>query len=420
MLSVPAAAQVTRPPEDLRLLLSDGTLRGSPRLMGLAGAFVGIAEGAEGITRNPASAAYRDPHYEDFNVDFGGTMHFLFPGSAKEQDWNNDGRPDQVEGPLGFLGSQVLYTTVSLQYKSFALAAGLDTQNFITKFAHPGFETFYNLNLMHVSVSASVALWRDQLLFGMGINTTHALLFHLRQAAGMPLPAFDESMGYHGWGVEFGGLWRPEGDNYRVGFSFRPKVQAYSAGPVPMKFGGDKTDPADDTFLVPPRQVVTPARLSLGASFAFGEGGRDYNIGGPSGWVETGETEEDGTPKYSFSMTKWLLTAQLDIFFPVDAAISPAAFLDQSQTQYEIAGDQAQFLLRLASEKEVIEDRLRLRLGTYFEPPITPQGLKVRPHICFGGEVKLFEIGSFRLAFGLSFDFAHRYNNLSIALMAWK
>ena len=61
--------------------------------MGLSGAYVAIAEGAEGQTRNPAAVAQKDPRFEhDFNVDFAGTMHFLFPGSVRSQDWDNDVR----------------------------------------------------------------------------------------------------------------------------------------------------------------------------------------------------------------------------------------------------------------------------------------------------------------------------------------
>ena len=57
LLVLAHAAQAQPFTADKRLLLSEGVLRGSPRLLGIAGAFVGVAEGAEGITRNPAAAA---------------------------------------------------------------------------------------------------------------------------------------------------------------------------------------------------------------------------------------------------------------------------------------------------------------------------------------------------------------------------
>src|SRR5688572_23546661 len=83
--SLLASAAVAQPfDSSRRLLLTEGTLRGSPRLMGIAGAFVGIAEGGEGITRNPAAAANPDARFEgDFSYDLGGTLHFLFPWSVR-------------------------------------------------------------------------------------------------------------------------------------------------------------------------------------------------------------------------------------------------------------------------------------------------------------------------------------------------
>ncbi|MHB8878335.1 MAG: hypothetical protein ACYC8T_31960 [Myxococcaceae bacterium] len=71
-------------------------------------------------------------------------------------------------------------------------------------------------------------------------------------------------------------------------------------------------------------------------------------------------------------------------------------------------------------EKEVVEDRLRLRLGGYLEPPLVPTAPPLRGHVTFGGEVFLFKLGPSRICFGISFDFAPRYQNLSFAFMVWK
>ena len=193
--------------------------------MGIAGAFVGIAKGAEGITRNPAAAAAKDPHFErDFNVDFGGTMHFLFPGGAKEQDWDNDGRPDQAEGPFGFLGTQVLYSTLAIQYKNVALDFGFDTQNFLNSTEIDGepFKRVYDVNFLHLLGTISFSAWKDQILFGVGVESTHAFVIYGEQKPGDWFFTPKETMGYHGIGVQFGGLWRPVNQDYRIGFSFVP------------------------------------------------------------------------------------------------------------------------------------------------------------------------------------------------------
>ncbi|MBL9037876.1 MAG: hypothetical protein JNG84_05105 [Archangium sp.] len=175
-----------------RLLLSEGTLRGSPRVMGIAGAYVGLAEGAEGLTRNPAAAAAKDPTYKaDFNIDFAFTMHFLPPGATAEQDWDSDGLPDQsAAGPFAFLGTQVIYVVGALQYKSFALGVGVDLQNFLNRTDTPGGELqrFHNVSYTHAFGTLSAAFWYDQILVGLGIESTHAFVGYAEQRPGDFIP----------------------------------------------------------------------------------------------------------------------------------------------------------------------------------------------------------------------------------------
>lgn len=419
LLGAGAALGQTPPPPGFQagqnILFWEGTLRGSPRLMGLAGAYVAIADGAEGITRNPAAAASRDPRFEsDFNIDLGGTMHFLFPGAVAEQDWDNDGFRDQTPGTASFLGSQVFYSAATFQYKQFALGIGVDSQNFLSRYPEDlaqGFadERVYNLNLLHVFASLAGTFWRDQIQVGLGVETTHAFMFYSSQSKGSIIPSLEQSLGYHGWGLTVGGLWRPVNQNYRVGMAFKPAVTARSL-PLPAAIGG----------IIPFQAVSTPARLSLGGTLALGEGGRALNIGGPSGWVDTGEKFEDGYPIYSVAMTKWLFTTQFDVFFPVTGATTIGAFLRQPDFAAYPAGAKVALQIRAGVEKEVISDRLRLRLGSYLEPPMTDTGPVLRPHICFGGEVYLFPIGSAKLAAGVAVDFASQYTNMSIAIFLWK
>lgn len=415
LLSLAPAARAQPFTPETKLLLSEGVLRGSPRLLGIAGAFVGVAEGAEGITRNPAAAASKSPYFEsDFNVDFGAALHFLPPWAVQDQDWDNDGRLDQVEaqgGPFSFLGTQVLYLAASLQYKAVGLGLGVDFQNFLAKTTREGqpFESYFNLNLAHAFGSLGLSVWDDQILLGIGAESTHAFFIYSEQAQGATLPSPKDSLGYHGWGVQLGGLWRPKNEDYRVGFSFRPQTDG---GPVAQR--------TDIGGLVPFASIVAPARLSLGASWALGSG-RHYNITSPAGWMQLPEPHPDGSPAYTPAMTKWLITTQLDVFFPVRNATYVTAFLEQDKGASAVpAGNQLSFEPRAAVEKEVFADRLRLRLGGYLEPPLVSSAPFVRPHVTFGGEVYLFKLGPQRISFGLSFDLARKYQNLSVAFLVWK
>lgn len=395
-----------------RLLISNGTLRGSPRLMALSGAYVAIAEGVEGLFRNPASVASKNEFIRsDFAIDFAGTMHFLFPGSTLQQDWDNDGFPEQKDGLVTNLGTQVFYGAVSFRYKNFGLGAGFDLQNFISSERRPGesFDRIFNVMWLHLSVSAAYAFWNDQILVGLGIETTHALFGYSEKPDGALLPPITDSEGYHGWGAQVGAVWRPENGNYRVGLSFLPNTTAFQAG---------KKDQLGGLSL--PLNVATPGRLSIGYTVALGSG-RPYNVTSDEHFVTVpGKFDVDGNPLKTAAMTKWLLTAQVDMLLPVENAVALAPVLEQPFTDAVPAGAMTSFLLRAAAEKEIYQDRLRLRLGTYLEPPISQTGPVLRPHLTFGFEMYLFRLGQQRLSFGLSFDFAHMYQNVSFGILPWK
>ena len=389
---------------DKRLLQSEGILRGSPRLMGLAGSFVGIAEGAEGQTRNPAAVAHKDPHFEnDFTVDFAGTMHFQFFGTAKTEDWDNDGAVDLTDFSIGQIeNSQVFYSMASVQYGRVGAGIGFDLQNFQGTYQN---QDIANVSLLHLFGSLGVSLGEDAVLIGVGVESSHAGATYT--------PNRDvnatELRSYHGFGYQFGGLYRPKDENYRIGVAFKPQTIAEATGST-------ETIGPLSTFSA----AVTPARLSLGGSYALGSGGRALNIASRSGLVETGELDENQLPIFSAAMTRWLFSAQLDVFLPVENAVTVSAFLAQQGTAPALtAGNRVAFLPRLALEKELWPDRFRLRAGGYLEPAMVETGL-LRPHVTFGFEIFLFKLGPQRLAFGLSFDFARRYSNLSFAVVVWK
>src|SRR4051794_2126019 len=94
LLSAAAFAQQSAPPFDgsQRVYLPEGIIRGGPRIFAMSGAYVGIAEGAEAMTRNPASMSQKDPRFASpLNVDLGFSLHLLPPGAVTWQDWDNDG-----------------------------------------------------------------------------------------------------------------------------------------------------------------------------------------------------------------------------------------------------------------------------------------------------------------------------------------
>jgi hypothetical protein len=121
-------------------------------------------------------------------------------------------------------------------------------------------------------------------------------------------------------------------------------------------------------------------------------------------------------------MTRWLVTSQLDVFFPVSDATYAAAFFEQREPGARAvrAGEKWTAVPRLAVEKEAVEDWLRVRLGAYLEGPVVETAPSVRPHFTAGFQLYLFDAGPERMSLGLSFDWAPNFQNLAIALLPWK
>ncbi|HLL54955.1 MAG TPA: hypothetical protein VK447_15475 [Myxococcaceae bacterium] len=384
-----ASAQPFGP--DTRLLMPDGPLRGSPRIMGLGGAFTGLADGAEGVIRNFAAIAHGDPRAtSELSADAGFALHFLPPWAARDSDWDNDGLRDARPGALtGFLGQQVVYGVGTLRYRWVGLALGIDAQNFVSETPLGGF----NLSLFHLFGGVGVSLLDGALLLGAGVESTHGVFAYLENRG------LKDTAHYRGFGFTAGVLWRPANADYRAGLSF------HSVGNAPLLRGNEEMG-----GYVLPGGVVSPARVSVGGSVALGEGGLRLNSTGPN-------RSTPGKPEPRF--TRWLVSAQVDVSLPVRGAATVDAFLGQHERAPLAAGNQPTVTPRLGAERELLEGLFRLRAGTYLEPALVPTG-QPRPHLTFGYEAFLFWIAGIPVGFGLSLDLARDYKNLSAGFELWR
>ncbi len=384
-----------------RLYLGEGILRGSPRLFGLAGAYVGIAEGAEAMIRNPAGVAQKDPRFRSgLNLDLGFSLHLLPPGAVAWQDWDNDGRVDQLGAQRSlreYLGAQTVYAMVQLQLGRFGIGLGADLFNYASNTSVRA----HDLAVGHVFANVGWAFGEDDLLVGLGLDAAGALVTVLEDRRPTDV------LGYRGFAPQAGVLFRPHGDDYRLGASFRPQLTAQAPHPR-ESIGGLRTFPG----------VVSPARLLVGGSFALGEG-RAYNITSRDEWAEV-EPYLDGRKVRSAALMKWVLSAQVDLVFPVRNATSTAAFLEQDLgLPARSEGASIAVTPRFGLEKELLPDQIRLRTGTFLEPALISTG-EDRWHVTFGGEVFLFRLFAERIGFGAGFDLAKNYLNLSFGFLPWK
>ena len=83
------------------------------------------------------------------------------------------------------------------------------------------------------------------------------------------------------------------------------------------------------------------------------------------------------------------------------------------------SGRHVSIALHLGAEGEVLHDRLRARVGTYFEPVRVSGSQDMRPHLTGGLELHLFEV-LFDWKANFAFDLAPGWENVTIGVGFWK
>jgi len=131
-----------------------------------------------------------------------------------------------------------------------------------------------------------------------------------------------------------GVLWNPERGPWRFGMTYSSTIRSDqvldTSGGTPVTVNG----------LIIPQQVILPASLGLGASYAV-----------------------DSAPFWPGH--KWLVASDLLFTASSTNAVGVESVLAQ---KIQLVGTDDTVGVRLGSELETIPGRLRLRLGTYYEP----------------------------------------------------
>lgn len=385
------SAQAQEEPLPQRLYFNSNLLLGSSRVVSLGGAYVGIAEGAAGLSSNLASVAQRSPDL-DRSWDVGFSLDWIdLPLSSKRnRDIDNDGISD--ESP----DSMQLLMGLMLQYKRFGLGFFIRNGS-VSANSEPGLK----VSLMTTALAGAVAFNRDEFILGLGLYGAQAVFAYEHEA-------FE----YGNTGLALDLLYRPQGKPYRIGVAMRPEVVAkWQRG-------------ENQGVFIAGRQiysaVASPGVLSLGVSYRIGEGSENYNRLSPAAQRQN---DQPGLaaglvqPLAPNTLTgRWLITAQLDFIGGVENAV-PVRSLTEMQA-VELVGGAPSFQPRAGVEHETWPGRFRSRLGAFAEPsPFDGQGF--RPHLTGGFEVFLFKCWE-SWSFSASFDVARRYSNLGLSLGFWR
>ena len=363
--STPAQARPTR------LDLVRGPVISTSRITGLAGAFTGIALGIDGAPINPAALAHRSETSDgwfDWDLGFG---FLIVPGH--DVDWDGDGiapgqlSPDQGAG----LEFQAINLGLLLQLGPVGLGAYGDFYGW----------TSGSVVVTHVDahIGAGLALFDGHLVLGL-----------TAQSSSVEISA-DTLTSLSGIAPSLGVLVRPPSLPFAFGARFRPTTLL-------------RSDDSDDAFL-----GVVPWQLSLGTSFRLTADGRAYNrpYGAPSpsgdrryvlfafDLVVIGATH--GVTLEGLVGRPWLG----DLIGPrLDSGLAPS------------------LALRMGAEGEVVDNRLRARFGTYFEPIRVADEPAYRLHITGGVELRLIEL-LFDWKLNVSFDLSSGWQNFSFGVGIW-
>ncbi|MCB9763298.1 MAG: hypothetical protein H6739_26265 [Alphaproteobacteria bacterium] len=357
----------------------NGASLANARTLGMGGAVTGVANGAAAMMANPAAAARRRENALDRPWDADGMFAIL---ALPLVDRVLDRQREDTDPIL------LLHPSGTLRYRGFGAGAYAYGHGYAASWSgDDGAQV--DASLTQALVGAGAA-WTTA---DAGLTVGAALLVQTaRITVGDPtwLGREDLALSASGLGVEVGALWSPPNTPFRVGASMRPPMRAEAHTPLAG---------------VPLDGARLPLELAAGGSLRLGA--RPYNRKPTYGEREPAHTPSGRVVLFAADLV--LTGRSLD-------AIPVEDLLDEAWTDPDFAAAEAGLTLgaRGGVEGEVLEDRLRLRGGAYWEPARFQPG---RLHGTLGAEWGFPGLRGFRLSGAL--DGARGYQRVALSLGVW-
>lgn len=422
---------------DYRIDLTQGVVLGGTRVLGLAGAYVAIAEGVDGNAVNPVAPALRAVHsrdHTDYDLGFGLT----FPAAVRGNDLFNSGERTSLSSTQQ--DALFLDLAANLQLGRWGVGASL---HYTTFDVAPQGQTL-GLNARFGGIRLQVARsWFDgQLLVGVGSRGTGLLLENRNPEADEPKQLFH----IEGAALEVGTLVRPNGAPYRIGFAARsPVVTNALTTDVEQNAAGDRVISRNGTDLYLPNEVTLPWDIDFGLAVQLGPRPLNPRFVDPDealarldrylAWKRLesrrrkrrslGEAGLDARARAAreaaldaeiaadyaldevhreralrevrlellrrvrqMSRPYVLISTSLLITGPVRQSVGVESFIER---RVQRSGRKATYTPRLGVETELVPAWLKVRAGTYGEPTrFESRGAKARLHGTLGFDQKLF------------------------------
>ncbi|NUP06533.1 MAG: hypothetical protein HOW73_10790 [Polyangiaceae bacterium] len=448
---------------DYQIDLYQGPLLLPIRVVSLGGSYAGYGEDISGMVANAAAPAVREAHaFRHVEVDLAGS--FSFPLDLFENnDFDNSGDIDADYSSFIYLNGGVM-----VQVGSFGAGVLGDLQTY--RLTNPsGTTTAVVVGRYHGLVATSLV--EGQLAVGAGVR-----------AVSMGFATQEEDDFYYvGASPQVGFLARPNGIPFRFGATIRMPVTASPANTQPRHDGVARVG-----NLTLPNRVVQPWELEVGVAVQVGP--RPLNIpfvdpedmddeaeqrvkraredrardrqrildsepdperratldrelrqadedlrAQEEAWLDRESDYALGRLDDAFSelpRQRLLLLLSLVTSGPVARGVSLERFLAQNEPAASSegvigkAGAEVNFSPRFGVEGEPIDNRLVMRVGSYYEPSrFSAVG---RQHFTFGALLKLFTTDVFGLLPELPYgveagvDLAPRYQSVSATITAFR
>jgi len=378
--------------------LYDGVALGQAATIAMGGAAVANAQGSAGTLVNPSAGAVRPTTDTDsWNWDY----HLDAISSTLSSDHDNDG----VSAPDNNGGRQAVTFGAAIRKGDWAGALTYSIEQVpVQQVVSGGVEVSPRLELSTQRTIFALSRYLPSIDVALG-GALELASFHVDNCPGLdanpsdgvpPTPSVDcpESFGLTAAGVSIGATWLPSLMDFRLGASFRSSFR-----------GGDVTsnvcDPNDCEGYVLPNTVVSPWRVAVGGAYRFAPTAWNQLVGGY--WRDERALE---------------IVADVVVTGASDNAFGLESFGRKDLLR---SGRHIAISPRVGAEYEWLPGRLRLRLGSYWEPErfVDVGG---RLHATFGIEARVFQFKFFgprRGRITLTGDVAQRYANVGFSVGFW-
>ncbi len=360
-----------------------GPIISSGRVIGMGGAYSGLAEGVEGFFRTPAALANRPRHSQSrFDWDLSFSWLNVREGGL---DYDNDRR--SVPGDVDFAAFNF---GGALRFGPWGFGFSVAPITYARTFSN-GFDDHLEVRARENQLGLAHAFMNGELILGAGFTDRGVEIIETRGEA-------EVSVDFGIGAIDLGMLWRPPKYNWRIGISTRAANLALQK----------ETD--SELARAAPSAVAIPQQVAIGFSWLLWPKDTIYNpvLREVGPWKARAPLEDRRYVLLSVDLVAIGIGADDSVGLEGWVADEPLP-----------AGRHETGSLHLGLESEILHNLLVARIGTYSDQDRSDPDVDPRFHFTSGADVRLFELWGLELKASGSFDVAPRYLNWSVGVGFW-